>query len=462
MANGRKRGASSSYPSPPYSPIAKRSRGGSLLLGGGRVASAVGRVAGRTVARYAKAVSPMIRAGSAAYKAGKVIKQFVSRPKPMQRRMGSSDNSKALGKFQVGKKITSLSDKYTPKGFVKKVEWGGVVTDATRQVTYVAHTTFPAQQAARVMCAALLKKLLLEAGHRVKSETEVLLSGQYYNSQINILYKTKDGNTVSEQVFTVTTSNTFADIASAIYAWLLGLSETANLPNQFLFMRYYIQFGVAVDAKLLQSELDLTTLRFDCYSKSHLKIQNRTINSAGNDTSEDVDNVPINGKHFEYRTNSTTYRDYGEPTVATTAAITTSPALGVLPSTIGAETGTKMYQDLPDRTQFVGCRKVGKCFLDPGAIKTSTMVDFANLSMNRIVNLLFARKPNVGSGLYNQFWIGRTRLFAFEKMINAVAMDATNQFNLAVEHQFEVGMIAVAKRPQHTAPAIDVTNATVV
>lgn len=462
MAYGRKRVASSPYPSPAYSPIKKRRGSGSLLLGGGRVAAAAGRMAAATAGRYASKLSPAVRAAVQAYKVGRAARNFFRSKPKVTKKMGSHYNSKAAGYFKAGKKITANADKFSVEGFVRKVEWGGVVTDSANQVTYVAQSTMPARQVAQAMCAALLKKLLVLANHRVKSEKEVLLDGQYYNSQVDILYKTQDGNAISTETFVITTTDTFETIALNIYLWMEGLGQSTSLPNQFLSMRYFVRLGTLATANLLQAELDLTTCRFDFYGKSQLKIQNRTINSTGNDTSEDVDNVPLKGKSYEFKTNGTIYRDYGEPGSATSAAITTSPTYGVLPTVIGATTGTKMYDELPDRTQFIGCKKIGTAALDPGEVKTSILLDKTSLTFGQAIQVLFARKTNSpGVSRFNQYWIGRTRLFGFEKLINAVAMSATNQFNLAVEHQFEIGAICKIKRSAFTAPSVTVNTGAV-
>jgi hypothetical protein len=372
---------------------------------------------------------------------------------------GSASNSKAAGKFTGARKVTTQADRFAAAGFVKKMEFGGQVVDSGRQVVYIAHSTMPAQQVTRVMISALLKKLLNIAQHRVKSEDEAIIQGQYYNSEVVFSYKLRDGGIIQEQKFVVGTSTTLADLSQSVFAWIFGLSETVNLPGQFLVLRYFVEFGTTVTARMLQAELDLTTVSFSFYSKSHLKIQNRTVNSDGNDQADDVDNVPLYGKFFDYNSNGTIYRDYNDPSTATSSAITTSPVYGLLPSTIGSDTSTKMYVEVPDRTQFVGCQKVGKSNLDPGEIKTSTITTNCTFSMGKLITTLLARKPNstqttTGQPAYNQIWIGKTRLFSWEKMINSVAMTAVNQFNLAFEHQLEIGCIVSVKRSNYTAPAI--------
>ena len=115
-----------------------------------------------------------------------------------------------------------------------------------------------------------------------------------------------------------------------------------------------------------------------------------------------------------------------------------------------------MYQELPDRKAFLGCYAVGKSHLDPGEIKTSSMTSFERMSINKILRVIFGQSlAGAGTaGPQNQVWLGKTRLFGWEKMVNAVAMTATNQFNVAYEHQLEIGCNIIVKRSNYTAPAV--------
>lgn len=451
-----KRKASSSLPTPARS--AKKPK-----MGGGRKYNFGGtaRKLFSTAGKLGKSIAPYVGAVDTAYSGYKLLRGL--RRGYRRQSKGSASNSKSRGRFAPPKKYTTKSDEYSEKGIVRKLEAGNVVTESGRPVVYLAHSTMPAQQVMYACIGALLKKLFNEAKHRVKNENEVLFLNQYFDSQVTIGYKVKDGDSVQEQNFAVSaTTGTLNTVTGAVYSWLNGLSESANLPNQFLYLRLFEKRTGVFTELMLFAELDLTTVKFDVYSRSHLKIQNRTINSAENDQADDVDNVPINGKYFEFATNGTIYRDYAAPGSSGTANITTSPFYGLLPTTIGSDTDTGMYKELPDRTQFVGCKLVGKSHLDPGEIKTSTMTDELKISLQQLITKVFARKPSTGAGRFAQFWLGKTRLFGWEKMVNAVAMSATNQFNIAFEHQYEIGAIAMAKRSYHTAPIVqEVTPAVV-
>lgn len=398
----------------------------------------------------AAAVSPEVAT------AKKLLNAVMGQPKK-KRSYGSKDNSHLSKPFRQGRKITTLADRYCNKGMVEKLEIGGVVTETSKQVVYVAHTTFPAEQVMRCVFESLLKKLFGQANLTCKSRTEALVADQYYTSEVRVSYKVYDGDVVNVKKFILNTTASLLSVANQMIVWLRDtLAGTASLPQQLLSIRFYAQFGSATDALLLMSELDLTTVRFQLYSKSFLKLQNRTINSTGNNDSDDVDNVPISGRFFEYPTNGTIYRDYNTPAGAANAMVTCDNANGLLPRPdANTFSGTNFFNDLPERTQFIGCKKSGSCVLQPGQIRTSLLYDKLNIGFNKLVRVLFAVLPNNSLTKPNQIWLGKTRLFGWEKALNAVSMSATNQFNIAYELQYEVGSICIAKKSSYTAPGIN-------
>ena len=466
---GKRKRSSSMYPSPPRTPrrrfTAPFSSGSpttTLPRSAGAAAARrmsalrAGRSAIGGIARGAVKAMPYVDAAVMAYKGGKYVYNRFFKKTP--RRLGSAANAKYIGKFKSGAKTVTNMDKFADQGVVKKMEYGKVVTESNRQVVYVAHSSMPAYHVGQLMFGALLKKLFMLAGHHIKNENEILLQDSYYNSLIRIHTKVKDGDVVSVDTFTVTANtSTLSTVLNAMQTWLVNKSETATLPNQFLALRLYTDFsGVISNAFELKAEIDLSTVSFDYFSNSLFKLQNRTINSTGNDQDNDVDNVPINGKSFEFKSNGTLYRDYGTPATGTSSAITTSNYYGVLPTTIPSATGTKMYDEVPIRTQFVGCGNVANVLLQPGEIKTSIIKDTLTISLSKLISVLYTRKPDsTGVGRFNQIWLGKTKLFAFEKLINAVAMSATNQFNLAYEHQLEMGCVCKIHKVNYTAPMID-------
>lgn len=411
--------------------------------------SSVVKSAGKTVLKSI----PAVRTATRAYSLARSLSRALS-SRPTNAGKGSADNSKSMGRFKSYKpKLTKL-DIAARQGFVSRREVGDVVSDASNQVVYVAHSTMPQRLVERTLFKSLIKRLMQEAGVAIKNENVSLLGTQYYNSLIRLEYKVKDGAVVAVKEWTLTSASTLLSVADDMYNTFNGWAGTANLPQQLLRISFFVDFsGVISSAYMLQSTLDLTSARVQIVARSELKVQNRTLNSTGNNQSDNVDNVPIDGKFFEYKTNSTIYRDYATPAASNKQGISTSPDYGTLPKLPVDPTGTSMYDKIPLTSQFIGVKKEGSAHLDPGEIKTSVMTDQTTMTISKLIYLLYARSSAGLSTGIQQCWIGKTRLFAYEKMINAVAMSETNQFNLAYEHMVEIGVVLKTLKNFHTAPS---------
>lgn len=417
----------------------------------GRVVRASGMAAGR--AAISRAI-PQVAAAQMAYAGAKYAYKRFTRKDVLKRsrKRGSAANAKYVGRFESGTKKTSLADEFINKGVVVKQEHGGV-SSSTRQVVYVAHSTMPVIKVADAMIRATIKKLFAIAGHSIKNDTEIILSGAYYDGIIRLAHKEKDGEIEKFVDFAVTAaSSTLGSLSTAVYTWMSGLSSSNN-NFQLLTLRFYMQYGTLATAIDLRSEIDLAQTKVKLYSRSVLKIQNRTINSTGNDQADDVDNVPLEGRMFEFKTNGTIYRDYNQPSAPERSMVTTSTGTGCLQTPLPSETGTSFFQELPERTQFVGCYSTAKSVLNPGQMRDSKMVDQQTIGFQKLFHTIFAYSlSNIGGT--NQYWIGRTRIFGFEKKLNAVAMTTENQFHVAFEHQIEIGADILINKSTQTAPVV--------
>lgn len=411
-----------------------------------------------TAARAAAASNPYGRAAMGAYRAAKFGFQVYNTAKKTVKAKsgskGSAANSKSVGKFKASKAKTNKMDAAAQKGFVSRREIGSVVTDSANQVVYLAQSTMPQRLVETTLFKSLIKRLLQEAGMAIKNENVPLLNNQYYNSLIKLDYKVKDGAVVVTHTWTITKTSTLVSVANDMYSSFNGWAGTTNLPQQLLRINFYADFSGSIsDAWMLQSSLDLTSARVEIQSTSDLKVQNRTLNSTGNDQADDVDNVPVDGKFFEFRTNSTVFRDYGTPGAALKQGISTNPDYGTLPTYTVDTTGTSMYDKIPLTSQFVGVKRQGNAHLDPGEIKTSSISDSESMLLSKLIYTLYAKSSAAAGVGITQCWLGKTRLFAYEKMINAVAMSATNQFNIAYEHMVQIGVILKIHKNFHTAPS---------
>lgn len=370
---------------------------------------------------------------------------------------------KSGGKFKGKISNRTQMDRCADNGFVQKLEYTNTL-NTNRQVAYVAHSTMPAQLVARVVFKAMLKKLFNLAGYNLRSEDQIILRDSQRSGYIRLFYKFRDGDAENFLELIVLSDFLGSTIETLVDTLILDLNSliTTN-PNQaFQMLRivYYIDYRyLPTDLPKFEtkSEMDLLASTLTVFSKSRLKIQNRTVNSAGNNEADDVDNVPLYGKMFEYRTNSSIYRDYYKPTGATTSRLTTSPLTGCLPAPSSEEPAfEKWYVEVPLSSQIIGCYSTQSAKIEPGQIKTSVMYDKVTMSFNNFFQkVIRVGDLQRGDGRFSQYWIGKTKLIGLEKMVNAVAT-ADNEIRLASEHQIDLGCMFNVRKIKHTAPSIKI------
>jgi len=376
------------------------------------------------------------------------------------RKMYGAAFSKSAGYFNEKLSLSTIADRCATLGCVRKLETGNLLQDA-RKVTLLAHSTMPAYSVASCVFAAMFKTLFRKASIFVKNwDVPILELPCVKTFDMIVEYRIQDGYPLTTHTFIITpVVTTLQVLVDDWFVWYYGLLPTtsaANLtPKQFFKLSLYEKdYSPSVLTGIPVAQLDLTTAYVEIHSSSHLKIQNRTVTSASNDNADDVDNVPIYGKSFDYKSNSTIFRDYPMNTTVAPATLSTHASWGILSSNLASDVGTDLYEEVPLASQFVGCKRVQKAHLDPGEIKTSAMKDYLKIGFSKFFQLITQNYITGTDRNYKQTWIGKTRLFAFEKMIDAVLATEENQFRIAFEHSIMIGAIFHFKNDSQTAPQV--------
>jgi len=394
------------------------------------------------LARALPYVGPSVAAAQRIYRGYKasraLFKKF--RPSTTRRRGGSAANSRSAGYFKTDGLTPNQMSRFLNQGVILHNEHGEVITDAVRQVIYVGHSTTPAKSIMRVTFASLLKTLFKKAGLKVKNWDSPILFGANIPARVELSYKLKEGDQETLHAFVLTTASTLDSVVSAMLTWI-NTFNADSFPKVLTRIAYYHDIGTFGSSRLIAYDLDLSSCTVEFLCLSHLKIQNRTINSTGNDQADDIDNVPIYGRSFDVNNTGTQFRDYNQPATAGKPILVTDPEFGSInyvPQPSAA--GTTFYNEVPMPQQIVGCKSHGKAHLDPGQIKTSKLQTTKTCGLNKIISL-YKTYNQITNTNVDMFWMGQSRFFGFEKMINAVAMTSTNQFNLAFEHDLKIGAI---------------------
>lgn len=420
-------------------------------------ARAAGRVAVASAARAVPAASAVLNAAAAVRELRDMFTQTPSKLSFGGKRKAQTYSSGKKLKAPKKSKLSAL-EKHTNSGIVYRQQVGDVSKTA-RNVMYLAHSTMPVRTVLYVAWQSLYKKLFTIAGLKMKNVSSPLFDNQYYNGIIELRYKAKDGSAITTQNFNVTNnSTTLSQLADFTVSYFEGLTSTA-LPQQFLTLRYYIdQSGVIATAKILQAEIDLSSVSFKFDVLSEFKMQNKTINSEGNDEADEVDNVPVKGRIYEYKSNGTMYRDYTN--TALTSACTTDNKYGLLPTAVGSDTETKMYEEVPLRNQFIGVNKTSTFVIQPGTLRFDKFNDSLKINFSKFMNICYAKPYTTGgTGQFTQVWLGKTRLFAIEKYIHDTIVansTAVNVTQIGWQSNLQIGCTTKIKQSTQTAPEVSV------
>lgn len=422
------------------------------------------RVAGRALSRLV----PAVGTAATAYDMFKYVRAVRQQrataraaAKARRNRKGASMSKSAGFISNAPSMAPAKVEMFMDKGVVATLEQGDVVSN-TRSVTYLAQSTCPRDSTMNIAIGALLKKLFNKAGIKIKNWDFPILFGTDIPARVEILFKERDGGSLSRAAFTMSIVKTLRDMVNDIKAWLDTFSP-ANYPQQFLELQYFHDVGTIGSSRLIAYEIDLQSVKLHYHCRSLMKIQNRTINSTGNDQADDVDNVPLYGRHFTVNGNGAMFRDFSNA-LNTTPYLTTDKLYGVLNySVLAADTNTTLYSEVPVKSQLTGVKEHGNIHLDPGEVKTSSILHEASISWNGMIQRYFAK---AGTGVTNKdaqrFTFGKTRILAMEKMINAVAVDTTNAPRIAYEHNLELACYATIYQNYQTAKSVTIFTGPIV
>jgi len=334
-------------------------------------------------------------------------------------------------------------------------EFGGTYADTNMVV--VGHSTTPGEKLMRMVWLSVLKKLLLGAGF--VNEVEDFASVNLFNDDgtgsaepnsvdlLTVYYQTRIGQSVTDDSRELgLVGASVIDVAD----WLMDTARpwnTVGETNGDNFHFYEISFkphGIvpgftsAPQHPKRYYSLMLENLVIMCDVKSSFKMQNRTVNTEGEDATA-VDNVPLYGKSYEGSGTGAWWKDQqlhqGSGFVANHlngVFMTTRPANMLEP---------------PKSEEFRGVTKVGKIHLQPGQIKTSVLNYKASHTIKQWVKLLeplrFLAYPLSKTGKY--------RFFCIEKIMDP---EGTSSIVCGYEHNLAITTSVKSYRPKPTTVQI--------
>jgi len=346
------------------------------------------------------------------------------RKQPMKRksyRTAGASTSKSAGKLKKARGKPDIFDKYARKGIILNLERGANIatTAANPGSVLLAHSTCSRDQLFNAFGYAMSKLVASLLKRDVPTMTGFVLQYpvNFRLEELVIIYKTTPGGANARNVNTVTGTTTWQDLGN----FFINLMTT-ELNNQsgFQFVKIeYFQQQVSTTPPVQPSilfERNLDRCRIHYHTKSNMKIQNRTVNTAGNDESDDVDNVPLYGKQYESSKNYFLHN-----TIRYVSDI----------NGIYGQIATGELLKPPQLTAVKSAYAIAGVHLDPGQIKTSVLTWTKSFLINDLMRSLFIRGLETGNAY--ALSVGKSRWFLLEKMLQSVATTDVNGIKVAYE-----------------------------
>lgn len=380
-------------------------------------------------------------------------------PRRMRMRKNSgaygAANSKSMGFIRTPARVKSRGRaRATNLGVVDVIETGGVLDAGANTATAgntvaVGHCQFPPSLAHLMFWRALIKKLA------------VLCKMSVYNFSVNqnwtvgsvftCYYRLGPDVNFTSRLYVTALGDSLETVAQSFYNFFDTLDNSQDLEfHQLIFN----QKAPAAGEVNLYSDgvMNLQNATFTIFSKSTLKVQNRTVQDAADDE-ESVDNVPLYGKAFYGKGSGTSGITLDQTYVGGPATGFWCHAFNGTMSKVPTE---KWYQEIPQASHFRTVISTGKVHLDPGHIKTSVLDGKLTISLNKLYRILFRAEDTVNN--HAKAILGRFRFIMLEKMINAVTGSATNSIKCAYEHNLRIGGYITLNRSTETAQLNNVAN----
>jgi len=355
----------------------------------------------------------------------------------VKRSRASTVSATSGGRITTKKNRTPKYQRGLRDGYGSVLEVGQVFSGA--DVVGVGHITHPANAICGNLAAILFKKLLNMSGVPVYSRDSTLPFNN--GDQVVVNYRISEIATVNSDIFTVsaaTSLNTYIQHFTApARPW------NTNNNAQITFVTAILKIS-SLNAEMNGCSIPLANFMVKMAVKSTLKIQNRTINSAGNDEADEVDNSPVYGKVYAGKGTGAQFLPFNNASQLSFCGDQTSGIIAPTAASIAS-----IAEPQPTST-FTKVTRSGRINLDPGVIKTSTLNHTANKPFSEWMRQCGASVPsNFGLRLVGD--VGKFQFMMIEKMIDATTGGLP--VVIAAQHNLEINTSCSMKKVYHCIQA---------
>lgn len=375
--------------------LAKRAVAG---FGARTAARAVASGAGRSLTRFIPYVGAALTAADLGYTAYKYFKE-------RNRKRGKVYGPGRLAGVNSYKRVapsekqnrTALNNAYQ-----LSVEKSGTQTPSIAGI--IGHSSISRTYALRCLMGALLRLILYRNGIKANSPTQnvtPMVTGTVIGIEFQYAGATNDGFSI-----TITAPITFSQILDAFINGLNAKYDALSatlVPYDIRFRNIYIT-SPAVNNAPNTTTIDLINAKIQMWCMSSLKVQNRSLNSAGDDDIHDVDQVPLKVVNYSgYGTGLDSRYDF------------LGLGFNANQDCIIAASDPPLAGDAPLPSLLQGVRKYGYSDINPGDIKTDILKNNIYVSLDTLTRTIIGPRGNGNLRLP----LGKYAFMHYEKTIEA-------------------------------------------
>lgn len=429
-----------------------RSRMGSYGSGAGGAGAALG-AAGYLAARSylgKKRVAGRKRAQSYAGKTRARKRQRRPRPPgmpygvpfpysvPASRRLVRMRSFNTKGRYvgRFNRSRVAKPGKFVKYGALMRTEKGG--SSSWDKCVYIGHSTGARTKVLRIFWFAVLRKLAWKCGLPIPSMKSKLqeegTTVGFSPGTIKTHLKRLEGEQAIQIVsYTIPADATWETIADGVNAAIDAVIITTEATTGLLLDHITWDPNTEeASGKNLppRGELRLKDCVMHLQVDSEMMIQNRTLATTSVEVehqhhANSVENNPLIGKSY-FKTGTEFQHRFNNDYAGNTANLYPDDNSGVISLDPDDASLTTEMQDLlqrpPMASAFVGVRHTGRVILNPGAIKRSALKYVRKMSVTQFWRkLVDVMRSGSGGNLGN--FIGKSKVFAFEKMMHTDEAD---------------------------------------
>lgn len=376
---------------------------------------------------------------------------------PKRKVKGGKRQSSLVSPFQkVAKtrKVRDIGVKNFKSGVSITFDTGNVVSANT--CVYLLHNNMPYDAIRYITVASWLKKVFLKAGLQVVAFSDKIFSSQADYAYLLFSYRTSATGQFTQGTPIACADVTFQNLVSSINAqFYMNASFTESW--QPISLKLYQKVGD--NDKLTLAEVILNGAKVKISGDSKLKIQNRSYTSLGNDTTEDLDRMPVDYVIYKGKGDGFVPKSrYALPNLlckgSTGENAYTYPFVD---PNYPNDTGADLTEPMSGKF-FTNCSKQGIGKLSPGNMMTSSIKTSQIFELTYLSDVI-----GTSANVLKKRLLGQVKMYAFDKTLHMTPGThglIENSLKVAYEHQIFLSAVLLEPDTTQTRPfAYNIQNA---